>query len=114
MANNMAIHHARQGELVDLARWPHDVEPGKSHTLIKTDNLTVARLALDKGKEINEYQIPDPIVIHCISGSVELITTRARQVLTAGQLLYLPGNDPHALVAMDDTIILLTIVTASG
>lgn len=105
----MAIHHARPGELIDLASWPHDVTPGQSHTLIKTDNLTVARLVLEKDKTIKEHQVPDPIVIHCISGRFELTTSRARQVLTAGQLVYLPGDDPHALTAMDDTIVLLTI-----
>jgi quercetin dioxygenase-like cupin family protein len=64
---------------------------------------------LPKDKTFPEHQVPSPITIHCISGKVELVTTRARQMLTAGQLVYLPANDPHSLQAFDDSIILLTI-----
>lgn len=106
----MAIHHARPGELIDLARWPHDVEDGKSHTLISAEGLTVARLALKKGKEIPEHSVPSPVTIQCLSGEVELITSRARQMLIAGQMLYLPADDPHALTAVEDTVLLLTMV----
>ncbi|XOV87897.1 MAG: hypothetical protein ACFHX7_23565 [Pseudomonadota bacterium] len=105
----MAIHHARPGELIDLARWPRDVEAGKSHTLIVADGLTVARLVLEKDREIPEHRIAAPITIHCVSGKIELVTTRAQQMLTSGQLVYLPADDPHTLRAYADAVILLTI-----
>ena len=105
----MAIHHARPGELIDLAKWPYDVEPGKSHTMIVADGLEVARLALPKGKALTDIVLPDSVTIHCVSGEIELTTTRARQVLIAGQLVYLPREDPHNLRALVDSVVLLTI-----
>ena len=105
----MAIHHARPGELIDLAKWPYDVESGKSHTMIVADGLEVARLALPKDKEITDIVVPDSLTIQCVSGEVELTTTRARQVLKAGQLVYLPPEDPHSLKAFEDSVLLLTI-----
>lgn len=105
----MAIHHANPGELIDLAKWPHDVEPGKSHTLIVAGGLEVARLVLQADEELPEHQLSSPITIHCVSGKFELSTSRARQMLTPGQLVYLPANDPHGLKAFEDSVILLTI-----
>lgn len=106
----MAIHHAGVGELIDLAEWPHDVEPGKSHTLIVADGLTVARLFLHKDQAIPECELPAAITIQCLSGKFELITSRSNQMLIPGQLVYLPAGDRHELLALEeDTVVLLTI-----
>lgn len=106
----MAIHHARAGELVDLNDWPPDVSSDQSHTIIINDDIELGRLILHKGKEIPEHSISSPILIQCMEGTVEIRTQRARQSIGQGQLIYLQANDPHALTALEDAIVLLTIM----
>lgn len=106
----MAIHHAGRAELVDLNEWPAELEESKSHVIIKTDFMEVARLVLDKGKTLARHSLPKPIVIHCLSGSIELETDRARQAISQGQLLYLEADDPHSLTGLKNAVVLLTII----
>lgn len=106
----MAIHHAQAGELVDLNDWPPDVSSDQSHTIIINDDVELGRLILPKGKEIPEHSIPSPILIQCVEGTVEIRTQRARQSISQGQLIYLEADDPHSLNALEDAIVLLTIM----
>ncbi|MEX2488367.1 MAG: cupin domain-containing protein [Pseudomonadales bacterium] len=106
----MAIHHAEAGELVDINDWPPDVSSDQSHTIIINDDVELGRLVLPKGKEIPDHSIASPILIQCVEGTVEIRTQRARQSISAGQLIYLKADDPHSLTALDDAIVLLTII----
>ncbi len=108
----MAIDHAGPAELVDLNEWPHGLSSEQSHTLIKTDYVEVARIVLREGREIPKHRIPSPVIIQGLSGTVELTTENARQSIGAGQLLYLEADDPHSLIAIDDSVVLLTIIFA--
>lgn len=110
----MAIHHARPGELVDLEDWPTDVEPGQSHAIIVTDTIEVARLVMPEGKTLPEHEIAHPIIIQCVKGEIELTTKRARQALAPGQLVHLLADDPYSLSALEDSIVLLTIIGKSS
>ena len=83
---------------------------GHSHVLIKTDHMELARLVIPEGKAIAQHKIASPIVIQCLSGSVELKTSRARQSIGAGQLLHLEANDPYSLTGLKNAIVLLTII----
>lgn len=109
----MAIDHAKRGQLINLNKWPAGLEPGQSHAVAITDYMEIARLMLDAGKELPTHAIDHPIIIHCLSGLVELVTPRARQSIGAGQLLYLDANDPHSLNAFEDSEVLLTIIRAA-
>lgn len=106
----MAIHHAKRCELVDLDHWPEDVDPEQSHALVKTDYVEIARLVLPEGKSIKQHRIPSPIVIHCLEGTIELETERARQSIGANQLVHLGANDAHALHGLKDAVVLMTII----
>lgn len=106
----MAIHHAKPGELVDLNKWPADVEAEQSHTLINTDSVQLSRIVLEKGKTLPEHTIDSPVIIQCISGLLELRTTRATQSIGPGQLVHLRADDPHSIAGLDDSIVLLTIL----
>lgn len=106
----MAIHHAEAGELVDINDWPPDVSSDQSHTIIINDDIELGRLILPKGKEIPNHSIASPILIQCVEGTVEIRTQRDRQSISQGQLIYLKADDPYSLTALDDAIVLLTII----
>lgn len=106
----MATHHAKANEIVDLKTWSQDIPVEKSKAVLKTNELEVARLVLPAGKALKEHQVTGPITVHCIGGSIEFTAMGVTQQLNPDQLLYLAPDEPHALTAITDSIILLTII----
>ena len=106
----MAIPHAQAGDTIDVRPLGSMLAEQATHTLIKTAHLEVIRLVLPKGKEIAEHKVDGEITVHCLEGRV-VFTARGRsQELQAGQMLYLAGGDPHAVRAVDDSSVLVTIL----
>ncbi len=106
----MALHHAAPGEVVDLDTWGDDLPSGGTKAVVKTDNMELIRMALSAGKTIDQHQVAAPVVIHCLSGTIEIDTMGKSETLKAGQLIHLAPNEPHALRAKEDSNLLLTIV----
>lgn len=106
----MATHHASPGEIVDLATWAQDVPNEKTKVIAKTGEMELVRLVLPAGKEFADHKVSGPCVIHCITGEVECPAMGATQALTSGQLLYLIPGEPHAVRAVVDSVVLLTII----
>jgi len=106
----MAIPHASPGQIVDLCPVPGAATNGVTQTLVRTDKLELIRLVLPAGKEIAEHRVDGEITVQCLVGRVAF-SARGRTVeLHAGQLLYLAGGDPHALKAIEDASVLVTIL----
>lgn len=113
----MATQHAESGEIVDLATWADDLSTDKSKAIAKIDNLELARLVISAGTEMqgDKYcHVPGPIVVHCIDGEIELKTKEKAIRIKGGQLAYLLGQTDHAISAIQDSVVLLTIVLRPG
>ena len=82
----------------------------KTSTLVKTADLEVIRLVLRAGKMIPAHQAPGEITVHCLEGRVTITAAVKVQELTAGQLLYLSAAEPHAVQAIDDSSLLVTML----
>jgi len=106
----MALHHASPGEVVDLATWGEDLPSGGTKAIVKTDDMELIRMVLAAGKEVDTHQVANPIVIHCLSGLIEIDTSGKSERLGAGQLIHLDSNEPHAVRAKEDSQVLLTVV----
>jgi len=106
----MATHHASPGEIVNLETWARDLPNEKSKTIVKTDEMELVRLVLPAGKEFADHKVSGPTVIHCIKGDIELTARGATQHLEPGQLLYLMPGEPHAVRAVSDSVVMLTII----
>lgn len=106
----MATHHAKPNEVVDLSTWAQDMPDEKSKIVLRTEDMEVARLVMPAGKVFEEHKVTGPITVHCIKGTIEFNATGVTQNLKSGQLLYLLPGEAHTLTALEDTIILLTIV----
>lgn len=105
----MALHHAAPSEVVDLEDWGDDV-PSGTKAIVKTDELEMIRMALPAGKELDTHRVAGPLVIHCLSGSIEIDAMGKTGVLKGGQLVHLAPGEPHAVRAMEDARVLLTVV----
>lgn len=106
----MSLHHLLPGEVVDVCPLGEKLHDSKSSTLLRSENLQVFRVVLPKGEEFREHSVSGEITVQCLEGLVDFhIGTDKVQRLTAGQLLYLDGGLPHALTALEDASVLVTI-----
>lgn len=106
----MAIPHAQPGEVIDVRPLGPVLADSRTTTLIKTKNLEVVRLVMAAGKEIAEHRAPREITVHCLEGKIAFTARGKTQELTAGQMLYLEGGDPHSVHCIEDASFLLTIL----
>ncbi len=107
----MATHHANPGEVVDLETWAKDQPEARTKAIVKSDEMELIRMYLPAGKEIPNHKVRNgSIIVHCIRGSVEFTAMGAAQELESGQLLHLEPGEPHSLVAIEEAVILLTII----
>ncbi len=106
----MAIPHARSGDVIDIRPLGNLLSQSKTHTLLKTENFEVLRLVLPAGKSISEHKAPGEITVQCLEGRIEFTSPTGTQTLQAGEMLYLNAREPHAVEAINDSSILLTIL----
>jgi quercetin dioxygenase-like cupin family protein len=106
----MAIPHAKPGEIIDVRPLGPAVSVTKTSTLVKTEFLEVLRVVLPKGKEIPTHQVLGEITIQCLEGYVEVMAGTTTRDLQPGQMIYLPGGEPHALKGLEDSSVLVTIL----
>ena len=105
----MAIHHASSGEIIDL-RPTAALDPAQSVTLMQDAHLKLMRLAIAAGKSLPEHAVEGPILMHCLAGVIEVAAHGARKPMRGGDLMYLAGGVRHALRAIEDCSLLVTIV----
>ena len=106
----MAIPHAKSNQIIDIRPLGEQLADSTTTTLIKTDDLEVLRLVLPAGKEIPPHKTPGEITVQCLEGVVNFGSEGQTQVLEAGQLLYLRGEELHSLTAIENASVLVTIL----
>jgi quercetin dioxygenase-like cupin family protein len=62
------------------------------------------------GTVFSDHKVSGPIVVHCIEGEIAFTAMGEAKTLQAGELLYLMPNEPHAIKAITDAVVLLTII----
>ena len=106
----MALHHAASSEIIDIRPLGVKLPTAVSTALVKTPSLEVMRVVLRAGKNMAQHQVSGEVTIQCVEGDITLHANNASQTLCAGDLVYLSGGVPHALHAISDASILLTIL----
>lgn len=105
----MAQTHAKSGEVVSVAPLGPLLAESTTTALFKSAQLEVVRLVLKAGKSLREHQAPGEITLQCLEGSVEFSTPDARMRLNKDDFVHLGTKVPHALTALSDASLLLTI-----
>lgn len=105
----MALPHARSGEVIALGRLPATPAPGVSHALIRAPQLEVARLVLPAGRALPTHAAPGEITLQGLGGRVELSLGTRRIAVGPGDLVHLAAGEPHAVEALEPSVLLLTL-----
>ena len=106
----MALPHARPLDIIDVRPFGPGLRDAVTTSLLKTPGLQLMRLVLRAGDALPEHRVPGAITIQCLEGEA-LVTTPSRSCpLPAGRLVMLEGEEPHAVQAVTDTSLLVTVV----
>lgn len=100
--------------LPDLARAlqaePHPGRDGHRQAgLVHRGPLRLLLFAFEAGGSLPEHQAPGHVVIHCLRGELAVEAAAARHHLGAGEALVLDPAVPHAVEALAESDMLLTV-----
>ncbi len=88
---------------VNLARL-EDFCPvdGYRAKLIHGDSMTVAHWTIDSGAELPEHAHPHEQIVNMLEGEFEMTMGGQSQTLKSGDVLVIPGGQPHGGRAITD------------
>ena len=110
MATTHPPSHAYPGMPVDLRPIGESLSEATTAPLVKEETFEAIRMVIHKGHELAGHQVEGAITIYCLDGRVAFTARGQNHDLKPGHWLFLPGNEPHSLVAIDDSSLLLTIL----
>ncbi len=108
--NIVALEHAKPGEIVNLRPLGKKLKETKTAALVKSEYFEAVRLIVLAGTEIPPHKVPGNIMLHCLEGCVSLGLANSTIALSAGEWVYLAGDELHSLRGIEDSSILLTIL----
>ena len=81
-----------------------------SRTVLKSAGGRVVVFSFDEGQMLTEHTAAMPVFVQVISGSVRITAEGESVELRAGGLVYFPTRLPHEVLALEPTIMSLTMV----
>ncbi len=72
-----------------------------SRTLADNESGTVTLFAFDAGQGLSEHTAPFDALVHVVDGTAELTIGGEDVRASAGQIVLMPANIPHALKATE-------------
>lgn len=78
-------------------------------TILETAFSKEVRIAMRKGQLMKEHQTPYPIVIELVEGEIDFGVNGTKQLIKKGDMLTLDRDVPHDLLAIEDSIVRLTL-----
>ncbi len=89
-----------------------EYQPGAvvSRVLLKRKTGNVTLFAFDAGEGLSEHTAPFEAMVQVIDGEVEVTIAGEPTRVSAGQMIIMPANRPHALSAVSRFKMLLTMI----
>jgi quercetin dioxygenase-like cupin family protein len=101
---------AKAVKLAGLIEYSRDSVVSK--TIIDKSVGTVTLFAFDAGQGLSEHQAPYDALVQIVDGSA-ILTIGGRKIkASAGQIVIMPANVPHAVQAREKFKMLLTMIRA--
>ena len=103
---NMLVAQAMR--TVNLADYQKDSIV--SRTLIDKNTGTVTFFAFDKGQGLSEHTAPFDALVYLLDGEAEISISGKPFSLKQGEMIIMPANEPHALKAVKQFKMILTMI----
>lgn len=106
----MATERASHGQVVELASFPSKGAGASSRALVKTPDFEVLCIDLPSGASLPPHEVGGPITVHCLQGDLSLSVNGEPRRMSAGAWVFLDGGTAHAVEAIRDSSLLVTIL----
>lgn len=111
-SGDSALPAARAVDLTSLVDYAQGAIV--SRTLAENDAGTLTVFAFDTGQGLSEHTTPFEAVVQVLDGEAELSIGGEALNATAGQLVIMPADVPHAVKATARFKMLLTLLRATA
>ncbi len=102
---------ARSTVFLDLAAEVEIPEDGTlSRTLYRDDLIRVVVFAFDSGQELTDHTAAVPALVQVVSGRIRLDMAGEAVELEAGSWVRMEANLTHAVLALEPSVMLLTLL----
>ena len=81
-----------------------------SKTILDKSAGTLTLFAFDKGQKLSEHTAPYDAVVQVLDGAAQLTIDGKGIKVLAGEIIIMPANVPHAVVAAEKFKMLLTMI----
>ena len=81
-----------------------------SREIIKKNAGTVTLFSFDEGQGLSEHTAPFDALVQVLDGEAEITIAGTPHRVTAGQMIIMPANKPHALRALRPFKMLLVMI----
>ena len=81
-----------------------------SRQVIKEPGGNVSLFAFDKGQELSEHTAPFDALVQILDGKAEIFIAGLKYTLEKGSSIIMPADIPHALTAVEQFKMLLTMI----
>ena len=81
-----------------------------SRILINKKTGTVTLFAFDEGQSLSEHTTPFDALVYLLDGEVEITISGKALKLSAGETVIMPAGEPHAVRALKQFKMVLTMI----
>ena len=98
-------------KVLDMARLV-EYQTGSvvSRAIIQKKTGTVTLFAFDEGQGLSEHTAPFDALVCMLDGEAQVIISGKEHVLRRGEMIIMPGNEPHALKAVGPFKMMLVMI----
>jgi quercetin dioxygenase-like cupin family protein len=88
------------------------IQPGAivSKVIHRDGQLNVTVFGLDAGEELTEHRASSAAIVHVLAGRLRFTADAEEFDAGPGFWLHMTSDTPHALVAVEPTVMLLTLI----
>lgn len=107
--------NAEREQILSLAEETKFAENGiVSRTLLQTPNGRVVLFGFAEGQEMSEHTSTSYAMVQMLTGECEFCLAGKPHRVKAGDVIYMPPNLPHALKAITQFSLILTLFKAES
>ncbi len=82
-----------------------------SRVLYKDATIRLVVFAFDAGQELTDHTSQHAAIVQVLEGEIELVLAGSPVVMVPGAWVHMPPQLPHAVRALEPTVMVLTLLT---